>query len=134
VFFELGGVVGLALFATWLFCLFDVITADEALVRNLPKGVWILLVVFLFDIGGILWLVAGRPRQVRAEGLPYKGNNGRIIAAPRRRLDGPIAPDDDPDFLASLDRSHLSEWERDLRRREEELRRRERGDDEGEPA
>jgi hypothetical protein len=36
-----------------------------------------------------------------------------------------MAPDDDPEFLASLDRSALNQWEADLRRREEELRRRE---------
>lgn len=44
-----------------------------------------------------------------------------------------VAPDDDPEFLRELGRVNseheatLEKWEKDLARREEELRRRERG-------
>ena len=44
-----------------------------------------------------------------------------------------VAPDDNPEFLRSLkaagarDEAMLKDWEADLRRREEELRRKERG-------
>ena len=55
---------------------------------------------------------------------------------------GWVAPDDNPEFLNSLkagggpaagsqDEEMLKEWEADLRRREEELRRRERGEEPG---
>jgi hypothetical protein len=33
-----------------------------------------------------------------------------------------VAPDDDPEFLAQLDRDTLRAWEDDLRRREQRLR------------
>lgn len=45
-----------------------------------------------------------------------------------------MAPDDNPEFLKALkdenkkDESLLKDWEADLRRREEELKRRENGD------
>jgi hypothetical protein len=41
-----------------------------------------------------------------------------------------IAPDDDPRFLAQIDErtKRLREWEEDLKRRDEELRRREQGE------
>jgi hypothetical protein len=46
-----------------------------------------------------------------------------------------VAPDDNPEFLNSLkadnkkDEALLKDWEADLRRREEELKRRESGED-----
>jgi len=54
------GALSLVLFGLWVFCLIDVITTDESLCRNLPKPMWILLVVILFDLGAVVWLVAGR--------------------------------------------------------------------------
>jgi hypothetical protein len=107
-----------------VYCLIDAIQTPGEDTRNLPKGFWILIIVVLPIVGGIAWLVAGRPTRpawpVRTTGFPeYE----------RVR---PLAPDDDPQFLASLrkvDAEHeetLGQWEADLRRREEELRRRER--------
>jgi hypothetical protein len=126
VLFALDGVLGLAVLALWLFCIFDAITAEPTLVRNLPKGLWIVLVIVLFDVGAIMWLIAGRPRaEGRPGGLPYKGNTGRPHTGASRHSpvrDGPVAPDDDPEFLAQLDRDTLRAWEDDLRRREQRLR------------
>ena len=45
-----------------IFCLIDVITSDEDRVRNLPKIVWFLLILFLPVIGGVIWLAVGRPQ------------------------------------------------------------------------
>jgi hypothetical protein len=89
-------VLGLALLAFWLYCLFDVITTPEEDSRNLPKFLWVVIVVLLFAVGGVFWLLLGRPRAQRAhptataEGPPPPG-------APR-------GPDDDPDFLKDLER------------------------------
>ena len=55
-----NGALGLVLFALWVFCLIDVITTDASLCRNLPKNYWILIVLLLFDVGAVIWLVAGR--------------------------------------------------------------------------
>lgn len=74
----LDGSLSLILFALWVFCLIDVITTDQSLCRNLQKGWWILIVLLLFDVGSLIWLVAGRPWQERTNtrGLPYRGNTG----------------------------------------------------------
>ncbi|HEU5006360.1 MAG TPA: PLD nuclease N-terminal domain-containing protein [Jatrophihabitantaceae bacterium] len=90
---------GLALIAVafWLFCLIDVITTPEEQCRNLPKVAWILIVLFLAEIGSIVWLVAGRTWQARPA-------EGRWAPAPqaRPRKSRPTNPDDDEEFLAGL--------------------------------
>lgn len=53
--------LGLIITVLWVFCLIDVITADEGGIRHLPKMVWLLLVIFVPLAGSIVWLVAGRP-------------------------------------------------------------------------
>lgn len=70
----LDGMLALAIGLLWIFCLIDVITTDESLCRNLPKVMWLLLVLFLPLVGSIAWIVAGRPQT--APNLPYKGNTG----------------------------------------------------------
>ncbi|WP_244359744.1 PLDc N-terminal domain-containing protein, partial [Microbispora triticiradicis] len=59
-------IIGLALLAFWLYCLFDVITTPEEDMRNLPKFVWVLIVVFLADVGALTWFLVGRPRAVHS--------------------------------------------------------------------
>jgi hypothetical protein len=54
------------LFAFWIWALFDCITTDAAACRNLPKLVWLLLVILLFDIGAIAWVLLGRPPRARS--------------------------------------------------------------------
>ncbi len=45
-----------------IFCLIDCIQTDSERVRNLPKIGWILLILFFPIVGGVAWLVAGRPK------------------------------------------------------------------------
>ncbi|GAA4201299.1 PLDc N-terminal domain-containing protein [Microbispora amethystogenes] len=93
------GGFGLVLLALWIFCLFDVIVTAEEDCRNLPKGLWILIVLLLPEVGSILWLVAGRPQTVtRPGGLPYKGNTGRFPEYDRPGRFVPSDPDDE-EFL-----------------------------------
>jgi hypothetical protein len=110
-----GGVgLGIILFAVWVYCLLDVIMADEYRIRNLSKATWILIVLFTFEVGAVAWLVAGRPQGV-PRGLPYKGNTGRPAPQyPEYDRPGRFAatsPDDDEAFL------------RQVRQRAEEQRR-----------
>ena len=111
------GIVPLVVFALWLYCIFDVIASDEALVRNLPRGLWLVLVIFLPTIGSVAWLALGRP--LYASWRP--GDTRSRPAAPRRTF----GPEDAPDFpsrTANDDEERLRAWEEDLRRRERELR------------
>jgi hypothetical protein len=95
---------GLLILALWVFCIIDVITTDESLCRNLPKTLWLIIVLILPDIGSIIWLVAGRPRLApRQGGLPYKGNAvSRYPEYDRPGRAVPANPDDDEDFLRGL--------------------------------
>jgi len=115
------GALGVILVGFLLFCLLDVITTDGSEVRHLPKIAWILMVVLINPVGGIAWLLVGRPQADTGSaagrprpGRPTSGGSNRL---PRSRPSSPLAPDDDPEFLA------------ELRRREQELRRKKRGED-----
>ncbi|UQX87301.1 PLDc N-terminal domain-containing protein [Jatrophihabitans telluris] len=125
----LDGGAGLILLLLWLFCLIDVITTDADRCRNLPKVVWVLIVVLLFDIGCIAWLVAGHPWDSRkTSGLAYKGNKGRDLSSryPEYERPGRFAatnPDDDDAFLAEVKARAERQREAYRAQRSEELRR-----------
>lgn len=77
-----------------LYCIIDLVRSSDDEVRGLPRLVWLLLMIVLPVLGGIAWLVAGRPRSSRPPG------RGPLRPRPSSAVRG---PDDDPDFLRSLD-------------------------------
>ncbi|GAA3743945.1 PLD nuclease N-terminal domain-containing protein [Micromonospora maritima] len=102
--------------------LISCLSAEDGQVKALPRMVWVLVILFFPLIGSIAWFVAGRERPAG----PAGAGGATAPGTPARR---PLAPDDDPDFLASLDKrsrdedqERLRRWEEDLRRREQELR------------
>jgi hypothetical protein len=132
ILFESGGVVALLLLGFWIWALLDCIATDAGLCRNLPKGVWLIIVLLLPDIGSLAWLLLGRPEKAhwRPGSTDYR--------APRR----PVGLEDHPRYTAAAgvtDRKSaeldaaLDRWEADkgrdreaeLDRREAEVRRRE---------
>ncbi|MCW2501260.1 MAG: hypothetical protein JWN87_2936 [Frankiales bacterium] len=56
-----GEVLFLVQLCLLVYCVLNVVTTPEGECRNLPKLVWLVLVVLLPIAGGIAWLVAGRP-------------------------------------------------------------------------
>jgi hypothetical protein len=119
----IGAAVGVGFLVLWIYCIYDVVTTDESIVRHLPKLVWLLIVVLLGDIGSLLWLGLGRPRV-----WTKRVFENRQAPAPEPRRSG-VSPLDDP----SLDRldpivrhreeqTRLRLWEAQLKRREEELK------------
>lgn len=68
----------------------DCIQTDESRVRNLPKLVWVFLILLFAVAGPLAWFIAGRPRGQ----WPSRG--------PGQRPSAPRGPDDDPDFLRNL--------------------------------
>jgi hypothetical protein len=134
------GLAFVVLFMFWIWALLDCIATDSAMCRNLPKPMWILIVLLLPDIGSLLWVLLGRPEKAswRPGSIDY--------ASPRR----PIGPEDAPRYSTTpiitdrrsqeldaelerwereksrpKDEPDLDEWRRDLDRRELELRQRE---------
>ena len=77
--------------AVWLmFTVFVTVfaaSANKSEVRNLPKWLWIVVCLAVPIVGGLLYLVLGRP-----------------VGAPKQRFrkTKSVAPDDDPDFLRDL--------------------------------
>ncbi|AQW52516.1 PLD nuclease N-terminal domain-containing protein [Streptomyces violaceusniger] len=121
-----------------IYAFIDCISTDEQDIRYIPKPIWAILVLLFPVVGSISWLIAGRKRAVA-------GGGGRGAARGAGGGGGWVAPDDNPEFLKSLndtsrkddadaapadttddqesDEERLKDWEADLRRREEELRR-----------
>jgi hypothetical protein len=96
-------IVPLIAVAALIFALIDVVRIENARVRALPKALWVVIVVILPVIGPALWFIFGRARY------------GQVRAVSR----GPIAPDDDPEFLGTLGRD--LEQEDRIRKLEQEL-------------
>ncbi|MFJ8021349.1 PLD nuclease N-terminal domain-containing protein [Streptomyces sp. NPDC096311] len=120
----------LLVLALWIYAFIDCLNTPEEEVRGLPKVVWVIIILLFGEVlvGPIAWLVAGRNRRGPAGGsTPSEWH--------RNHRTQYVAPDDNPEFLNSLkaenrkDEALLKDWEADLRRREEELRRREAGEE-----
>ncbi|WP_283139174.1 PLDc N-terminal domain-containing protein [Rhizohabitans arisaemae] len=94
--------VGLAILALWLYCLFDVITTPDEETRNLPKLLWVLVIVLVPLAGSLLWLLLGRASRVRTD--PSVEPRNTVFPPERAPREAPRGPDDDPDFLRDLDR------------------------------
>ncbi|MEU6539807.1 PLD nuclease N-terminal domain-containing protein [Streptomyces sp. NPDC047000] len=143
----------LLVLALMIYAFVDCLNTPEEEVRGLPKVVWFVVILVFAEIvvGPLAWLFLGR-RPVAAGGGRGPGGAGAGSGAGRGSgadadagggsRSGWVAPDDNPEFLNSLkadrgsaagsrDEELLKEWEADLRRREEELRRRERGEEPG---
>ncbi len=67
--------------------------------RKLTRAWWVLIILLVPIAGAILWFTVGRARPPRPQ--PGQGRHGN--AGPRNPK-GPVAPDDDPDFLRDIDR------------------------------
>lgn len=85
-----------------VYALVDLVQTDRDRVQGLPKPAWGAVILLLAVLGPLGWLLGGkRGRTVmslltRLPGLgdPRQPRGGR----------GPMAPDDDPDFLRGLGR------------------------------
>ncbi|WP_240135449.1 PLD nuclease N-terminal domain-containing protein [Streptomyces sp. MUM 178J] len=122
--------------ALTIYAFIDCLNTPEDEAKHLPKIAWVFIILLFWIVGPIVWLAAGKTRGASAHGR---------TASERRRGHRAtwVAPDDNPEFLQSLreekkkenkkDESLLKDWEADLRRREEELKRREQGEDPKQP-
>jgi hypothetical protein len=128
-----AGLVGAGFLILWVYCIYDVITTDDVIIRHLPKVLWLIIVLLIPDIGSLLWLGIGRPRawDKRAHD-PQRYGSPRARARPVQHesltapnLDDEALQDMNPIVRYREEQSRLRLWEEQLKRREEELRRRE---------
>lgn len=115
VFLAADGVVGLVLLAFWLYALYDAITTVEVHVRNLPKLAWVLIIIFLFEIGAAAWFLLGRPSKASFSSSDgkYRAYTNPLDAADMTGL-SPVVRDRE-------ERARMQVWEEQLRRREQEI-------------
>jgi hypothetical protein len=99
--------------------LISCLSADR--VRSMPRFLWVLVILLIPLIGPAAYFLFGRPLPPPREGGPV-----------RRAQPRPTSPDDDPDFLRSMDteqtrrdRELLDQWERELEDRDRD------GEDQG---
>ncbi|MEP7763513.1 PLDc N-terminal domain-containing protein [Sanguibacter sp. 25GB23B1] len=95
----------LAAFGLLVYAFTDFASSDEEDRGDIPRWLWLVIIVLLPYFGPISWIAFSRSRRKQA------GRGQRPVAsgkgpAPRgrtrRRASGPVAPDDDPDFLWRL--------------------------------
>ena len=111
----------LLIIALAVYAAVDVTNSDSRDRRGLPAGLWLVIVVIFPILGPMLWFVVSRSQRTATAGGPGAGGStGRPSAGPGQPRRGPVAPDDDPDFLWRLEQ-------------EQRKRRREQGDTDGTP-
>jgi Phospholipase_D-nuclease N-terminal len=94
--------------------LISALSADR--VRTMPRALWVLVILLIPLLGPGAYFLFGRPLPAPREGGPV-----------RRTAPRPASPDDDPEFLRSMnieqsrrDRELLDELERELHNRDDE--------------
>ncbi|MCG7427984.1 PLD nuclease N-terminal domain-containing protein [Helcobacillus sp. ACRRO] len=127
-----------------IYALADCVQSEEREVKVMPKLVWAMFIVLIPWVGPITWFLAGKEgRALTGTGTSNGGNGpGRQNLSAlgwgnrrrQRARTGPLAPDDDPEFLAKLDREiraerrrRIEEQHRAAKQAELERRQQERG-------
>lgn len=111
----------------WIFAFIDCLNTPEDQVRKLPKPIWVLIIVVFgyMLFGSLAWLIAGRPRRSQTQGWMGSPSGGRGRW---------VAPDDNPEFLKSLDTDRQKEQkEQELRREQDRKRDEDRDSDDRRP-
>ncbi len=123
---EFDGIVAIAVFALWAYCIFDVIRTPDGTTENLPKMLWLLIVIFVPPIGPLAWLLLGRPRNASFQLRTTSYRQTEPLPPPPPAAAPPVrdAEDHQRKREEALRRYH-ADREEELRRREEELRLRE---------
>jgi hypothetical protein len=87
-----------------VYSLIDIARSGDDERLGAPRFLWALLVLLVPLFGSVAWLAISRMRR----SVPGSGANGGTARGPAtrpvvRRRPGPVAPDDDPEFLRKLD-------------------------------
>jgi hypothetical protein len=116
------------LIALVVYALIDCVrTPDDDMPVGIPKVLWVILIILFPGIAALAWIVVSR--VARANAAKSRSARPGLWSSPTptrpARRSGPVAPDDDPEFLARL--------EAERRRAERERRQRptQPGDGEG---
>ncbi len=122
-------------FVLTIVALISCLSAEEADLRTIPRLAWVVVILVLPVVGALTYFPAGRPVPDGAVGsgpggAGGSGGAGRVWRSATGSGTGQrrtVAPDDDPDFLRTIDAHARAADEELLRQWEEEFRNR--GDD-----
>jgi hypothetical protein len=66
-------IIPLAIFAVWIFALVDALTVpDDSMYRTGNKLIWVIVIVFTWIIGAVIYLLIGRPLRERPQRPPSR--------------------------------------------------------------
>jgi hypothetical protein len=102
-----------------MYAIIDCAVDDNVERTGVPKILWMLIIILLPYFGPLAWLAVSKFARPRTHNAAGWGSPSALPRRAPRRL-GPIAPDDNADFLRQLADEQL--------RRERERRRRDKPD------
>lgn len=86
-----------------LFALIDLSRSTSVERAEIHPAAWVAIIVLLPVIGPVAWIAVSRQRAAAARSAGTAGPSRPGPARPKPRRTGPVAPDDDPDFLWRLE-------------------------------
>jgi hypothetical protein len=116
---KLEALVGVVLFAVWMYALVDVLITPEGAVRQLPKIGWFIVVLVFSVLGALAWFVMGRPeaRGARAHGR-YEREAASYPEYDRPGRAAAVDPAKDEEFLRQVrERAEAQRRDYDRKRR-----------------
>lgn len=117
--------VGPLVFVLWVYCVISVILSRDDEVRNLPKVVWLFIVLLFPLVGSIAWLAVGRPDGQGRRLSPYERPVPEFPLYDRPGRAAGATPESDQEFLRRV----RERAEEQRRKAAEEKRRREEQED-----
>lgn len=104
----LGGLITLLTIVLWVYAFFDALTCPSEEIRNLPKVLWLVIIVLFAVVGPLLWFFLGRPHaEAAAPSAAVTTSADNLDPSDFQRPSGrqrPLGPDDDPEFLRRLNK------------------------------
>ncbi|QZN85976.1 PLD nuclease N-terminal domain-containing protein [Cellulomonas sp. C5510] len=96
----------LAMIGLTVYAVADIVSSDDEDRLGVPRLPWVLVALVPF-VGPITWILVRRSQRARRAG----GGGGGTAPGPSGRpgpgRGGPVAPDDDPEFLWRLEQERL---------------------------
>jgi hypothetical protein len=99
---KVEGLLGVVVFALWVFCLVEAIGSPSDRIRNLPKVAWILIILFFPFVGSIAWLAAGRPEGGPRRPSAYEREQPSFPEYDRPGRAAAVDPEKDAEFLRQV--------------------------------
>lgn len=92
-----------------VYALFDLYRSEPNERAGLQPLLWVLVILLLPVLGPAVWIIVSTVRRMEARGTGRPQASGARRPPWPQRRPGPVAPDDDPEFLRNLERR----WKRE---------------------